>query len=210
MTRHENGPRAARVLSVMLSLVLGATAAGAGAEPGHGGPAEGIKVHGHWTFEIRNPDGSLESRREIENDLIVMLGGGNSLLAGLLANFYSDPIWLISLYGPNTTGNCSAEGSPNPWPCRITEARSPFSGTEYSKNLVKNLPLQGMAQTPVGTLELAGSTTAVRDGTIVLVSSEWYVGARNDFGGFTAKAFTPGIDLRTGQTIQVKVVFSFS
>jgi hypothetical protein len=139
-----------------------------------------------------------------------MVGGGNSLLAGLLANFYSDPIWQVSLYGPNTTGNCSAEGSPNPWPCRITEARSPFSGTEFSKNLVKNLPLQGMAQTPVGTFELSGSATAVRNGTIVLVASEYYIQARNDFGGFTAKALEPGIQVQAGQIVQVRVVFSFS
>src|SRR5262245_57695497 len=24
-----------------------------------GGPQEGIKVHGHWVIEVRNPDGSL-------------------------------------------------------------------------------------------------------------------------------------------------------
>jgi hypothetical protein len=208
MKRHENGARGARVLAVTLSLVLGIAAGGA-SEPGRGQP-EGITVHGHWTIEVRNGDGSLESRREIENALIVMVGGGNSLLAGLLANHYSDPIWQVSLYGPNTTGPCRHEGSPDPWPCRITEARSPFSGTEFSKNLVLVLPLSGMAQTPEGTLQLSGSTTAVRDGTLVQVSSEWYSQARNRFGAFTGKTLEPGIQVRAGQIIQVKVVFSFS
>ena len=208
MKRHGNGPGRARVLAVLLSLFLGIAASGA-SEPGRGQP-EGITVHGHWTVEVRNGDGSLESRREIENALIVMVDGGNSLLAGLLANHYSDPIWVVSLYGPNTTGPCSHEGSAEPWPCRITEARSPFSGTEYSKNLVVGLPVTGMAQTPEGTMELSGSTTAVRDGTLVQVSSEWYVQARNRFGAFTGKTLEPGIQVRAGQIIQVKVVFSFS
>jgi hypothetical protein len=196
------------VLAVMLSLVLGIAPGGA-SEPGRGQP-EGITVHGHWTIEVRNADGSLESRREIENALIITVGGGNSLLAGLLANHYADPIWFVSLYGPNTTGPCRHEGSPDPWPCRITEARAPFSGTEYSKNLVVGLPVTGALPTPEGTVELSGSATAVRDGTLVQVSSEWYVQARNRFGGFTGKTLEPGIQVRAGQIVQVKVVFSFS
>ena len=31
-----------------------------------GGPAEGIKVHGHWTIEVRDPDGTLVTHREFE------------------------------------------------------------------------------------------------------------------------------------------------
>jgi len=174
------------------------------------GSAEGIKVHGHWTIEIRNPDGTLDSRREVENALVVSDIGGSSLLAGLLANYYSDPIWTVSLYGPGTTGPCSHEGSPDPWPCVITEARAPFSGTEYSKNLVLDLPVVGMQRRPVGTLELSGSTTAVRDSTLATVYSQCYILARNHFGGFTAKSLTPAIEVRAGQVIQVKVVFSFS
>src|SRR5271154_6454109 len=30
---------------------------------------EGIKVHGHWTIEVRNPDGSVATHREFENSL---------------------------------------------------------------------------------------------------------------------------------------------
>ena len=31
---------------------------------------EGIEVHGHWTIEVRNPDGSLDERYEFENALV--------------------------------------------------------------------------------------------------------------------------------------------
>src|SRR2546423_15522419 len=38
------------------------------ASPGRG-QQEGIKVHGHWTIEVRNPDGTLVTHREFENAL---------------------------------------------------------------------------------------------------------------------------------------------
>jgi hypothetical protein len=175
------------------------------------GSAEGIKVHGHWTIEVRNPNGTLDSRREVENALVVWEAGGSSLLAGILANFYADPIWFVSLYGPDTTGPCRHEGSSVQWPCHITESRSPFSGTEYSKDLVIGLPRQpSQQQRPLGTMELSGSATAVDDSSIERVSASWYVMARNHFGDFTAKSLTPAIEVRAGQVIQVKVVFSFS
>jgi len=73
-----------------------------------------------------------------------------------------------------------------------------------------DLPVVGMQRRPVGTLELSGSTTAVRDSTLATVYSQCYILARNHFGGFTAKSLTPAIEVRAGQVIQVKVVFSFS
>jgi hypothetical protein len=179
------------------------------------GAAEGIKVHGHWTIEIRNPDGSLGSRREVENALVIWAAGGQTLLAGLLAHHYSDPIWFVSLYGPdingNATGPCRHEGSPDPWPCSIAEPRAPLSGSEYFKNMAVGLPLQGgQQQRPAGTVELSGSATAALDGSIVRVAAGWYVAARNHFGDFTSKTLTPAIEVRAGQVIQVKVVYSFS
>jgi hypothetical protein len=40
-----------------------------------------IKVHGHWTIEVRNTDGALATHREFENSLA---GGGSG--AGFLSN----------------------------------------------------------------------------------------------------------------------------
>lgn len=42
----------------------------AGTAPAPGGNDEGIEVHGHWTIEVRNPDGSLDERYEFENALV--------------------------------------------------------------------------------------------------------------------------------------------
>jgi hypothetical protein len=33
------------------------------------GQSDGIKVHGHWTIEVRNPDGTLAKHSEFENSL---------------------------------------------------------------------------------------------------------------------------------------------
>jgi hypothetical protein len=202
------GPRT-QVLSVAVAALLALAMPARAAGPG-GGQSEGIKVHGHWTIAVKNSDGSLASTRDFENALVRGDGGGDSLLAGLLANYYSDPIWLVSLYGPNTTGPCQHEGSAQMWPCHIIEPRAPFSGSEYSKNLVLGLPLVGLQQRPTGTFELSGSTTAVHDGEITLVGASTWVAARNHFSGFTSKSLPSPIQVRAGQIIQVRVVFSFS
>jgi hypothetical protein len=46
-----------------------------------GGPAEDIKVHGHWTITVRNGDGSITSQMEFDNRLVEARG---QFLAGLL------------------------------------------------------------------------------------------------------------------------------
>lgn len=46
------------------------------------GSQEGIKIHGHWTIEVRNPDGSLDKRVEFENGICPsqqVTGGGGIL-----------------------------------------------------------------------------------------------------------------------------------
>ena len=201
----------ARLAGVAVAAALATPVAAADKQ----GTGEGIKVHGHWTIEVRNADGTLESRREVENALIIWTAGGQTLLAGLLTNYYSDPIWIVNLYGPDINGGasgpCHHEGSPNPWPCSIVESRAPLSGTEVFKNLVVGLPLQGGQQhRPEGTVELSGSATVALDGSILRVASQWFVAARNHFGDFTSKSLTPAIQVRAGQIVQVKVVFSFS
>jgi hypothetical protein len=49
------------------------------------GQLEGIKVHGHWTIEVKNPDGSRVSRQEFENSLD--LGGAQNIAMQLLGGW---------------------------------------------------------------------------------------------------------------------------
>jgi hypothetical protein len=58
-----------------------------------GGKNEGIKVHGQWVLEIKNPDGSLDSRHEFENSLVT---GGQGALASLLLGSFATG-WYIEL-----------------------------------------------------------------------------------------------------------------
>src|SRR2546428_3795116 len=50
-----------------------------------GGQVEGIKVHGHWTIDVRNPDGKLVMHREFENALTAHGGGALFQLLGRFA-----------------------------------------------------------------------------------------------------------------------------
>ncbi len=58
-----------------------------------GGPHEGIKVHGHWVIEVRNPDGSLVSHSEFENSL----SAGAISLSEILSKQFSAGFWSVIL-----------------------------------------------------------------------------------------------------------------
>jgi hypothetical protein len=65
--------------------------------PHRGGQQEGIKVHGHWTIEVRNPDGALVSHHEFENSLQGGPGGGAILLSSVLSRQNTVGSWVIFL-----------------------------------------------------------------------------------------------------------------
>lgn len=64
-----------------------------------GGRDEGIKVHGHWTIEVRNPDGEVVTHREFENGLVLGAQGGNVFLAQILGRQNTVGAWEVLLYG---------------------------------------------------------------------------------------------------------------
>jgi len=78
---------------------------------------EGIKVHGHWVLELKNPDGKLVERREFNNSLVTgggALSGDQALAAviagvaspgGLAVAFISGP---VSTPGIDATSFCNA------------------------------------------------------------------------------------------------------
>ncbi len=161
-----------------------------------GAQHEGIKVHGHWIIEVRNPDGTLVSHHEFENALDPSSGQllPTVLLGLMVADLNS---WRIRV--GDACGSSSA-----PAPCTIPVTPNPFvpnSTTVFS-----------------GTLELAGSTTASRDATITRVET---VVDFNPVQGaillsprpntvFTDRILSSTVNVVTGQIVQVKVVISFS
>jgi hypothetical protein len=144
----------ARVGSVLLAVFLGWAAGGGAGERKGGGQAEDIKVHGHWTIDLRNPDGTLASHNEFENALSF---DGNTLLTGLLSNHYSDPIWGIALFG--SPQPCDAGGGV-PTQCQILEPRHPSRPATW---IVKNLAVNWPYTSGGPRFELTGSVTAAYD-----------------------------------------------
>jgi len=78
------------------------------AKPGGRGSHDGIKVHGHWTIEVRNPDGTLVSHTEFENALCTTPSSnaqtaspyGDSVIANLLSGNYVTGGWNIQFGNP--------------------------------------------------------------------------------------------------------------
>jgi hypothetical protein len=72
-----------------------------------GGQQEGIKVHGHWTIEVLNPDGSLVKHYEFDNALEPT---GKTTLASLLTRNSSPGFWIVLLQSSSCigTGDCAA------------------------------------------------------------------------------------------------------
>lgn len=60
------------------------------------GDGVGIQVHGHWTIEVRNPDGSLDARYEFENALT---DSGRGLLVNRVFGSINLTSWQITADG---------------------------------------------------------------------------------------------------------------
>ena len=221
-------PNLMRRSAVAIVIALGVVSV-AGAQSG--GPQEGLKVHGHWIIDVRNPDGTLVSHTEFENALITTVKAGNSALAGLLGRRVSVGGWVIRLGGGHIHGGalgpCTLSGQPSH--CDIVEPTSPLpADSRIFKNLVMTVPhivggLFGTHET--GTIELSGmvtasSTTGIGDvGTMVGLCQSTVAAPACDPGshfgggdwrGFTSKILPSEVTVQVGQIIQVKVILSFS
>lgn len=182
---------------------------------------QGIKVHGHWTIEVRNPDGTLVSHREFENALT---SPGALYLAGILTRTVSVGAWAIDLgsgTGPNEP--CTSGGSPSE--CSIVEG-AVTAGPPLFPGLSVKLGTNGA-------ILLAGTATAGANGSISVVSTRFrscVMGYAGDPGSCTiafigsivpdsvtlATAgpsnpnFTAPIPVQVNQSISATVVISFS
>jgi hypothetical protein len=194
------------------------TNAQASAKPS-GGPQEGIKVHGHWTIDVRNPDGTLASHAEFENALSAPLG--QRVLALALNRIYVPGPWAITLGDANGAGPCDANGAAIA--CRITEVGQ--ASAFVFPNLTPRLPLDNVGLL-AGTLELSGTATATHPFSVARVTTEQSMcndpgmspsacASSGGFSGwvvfsFTAQNLQNPVNVVAGQIIQVKVVLSFS
>jgi hypothetical protein len=177
-------------------------------------PSEEIRVHGHWTINVLNPDGSLSSHHEFENAL---QNGGQQTLSQLLTGF-SAGHWDITLSSSGRSPCQGGTGGKFPNACTIIENTAGASaGTAQFSTLVVT---QGSAagQTGQTAVFLNGNFTAFVAGTIDRVDTSLATcpkgshSACNISGGatpFTSASPAP-VSVSVGQTVQVIVVISFS
>jgi hypothetical protein len=216
--------------------LVGALTAGKQEEGGQktaSGMNQNMKMHGHWTIDIKNPDGTLVQHREFENSIQY---DGQNYLVGLMSGYGAAGPWMIyfSNVGATTAGS----------PCNT--ATYPYCAIVYSTASQPGIfacnyytCATGLTITPtfgVGpTLTLAGSIAATQAGTIGVVytgmnacggtagSSGYptaistitpaacYTSTTNSFSGTaTGTTLSSPISVAQGQIIQVKVVLSFS
>lgn len=219
-------------LLTVLVLVLSAC----GSSGTAGGPTEGIGVHGAWTIDIINADGTLDQHVEFENDL---RASGAELLARLLTNTVLDVTenfhtldWGLILADRGTLDN------PGLSPC-TTPVDDGFSSSAFVEQVCllymddryfsylnalssgTYLPSSGslgVASVP-GVVELSGSFVAEQQGTIDWVESLVVVETAPPETGlppvvhgviypFTGTGLVP-VEVEAGQVVQVQVDISF-
>lgn len=178
------------------------------------GSHQGIKVHGHWTIEVRNPDRTLVTHREFENSLV-----STPLLSSLLSRTNSVGYWSILILGPGGvapgSGICQGFKGIATY-CTINEAGlGEASGPDLFNTLV-------VSTGGTNGLVLNGTMIAFFTGTISEVQTNliacpatFPVSSPCPFGsgtswGFTDAVLSTPIQVSAGQTVAVTVNISFS
>jgi hypothetical protein len=190
--------------------VVGMPAQPPASQPPAGSAAEGISIHGHWTVDVRNTDGSLASHHEFENALHP---NGNSTLAALLGRSRSVGTWAVLLANANGFGGpCEVSGVEDD--CVVLETAD-LSWPVQANRIYRNLSMTVVD----GTVRLSGQATMTFASSIGRVSTISGTCAAtiapagclnpNFIPTFTSHTMTP-IPVAAGQIVQVTVVLSFS
>lgn len=183
----------------------------AGTTDGASPSAEGIVVHGDWTLEVVNTDGSVATSSSFSNALGDI---GAESLKDLLSRTETAGEWHVELWGtPSPCNNTAGEERS----CRATEV------ADFEANYFPTLTLDTSA---AGALTLTGAVTIQNDSTINAVSTRLATctSATADClnsgiapASFSGKAASDdpndGFDevaVTAGQQVQISVTFSFS
>ena len=91
-------------------------------------------MHGHWTIEVRDPDGALKTHREFENSLTFF---GPANLAAAMGRAATTGLWEVNA-GNSTGGPCLLS---NPVPCFVVESSDPLGTSNAFHTLTVSAPL---------------------------------------------------------------------
>lgn len=193
----------------LLAVVALIVASCGGAAPDAAGPNEGIQVHGDWTIDVYNPDGSLDQHREFSNEMTSGAVALSLLLGGELAAgagnrpYVSD--WSIG-FGVGTPAPESVS------PCDTAISFSDNPDFNFGCAIAPATVTRGADS---DSLTLSGSAQVTQDGSINWV--ETLVGgggAGGSSGGLWFTSFTgtqiTEQSVSAGQTVQVEVEISFT
>lgn len=205
-------------------------------KPSNDASHQGIKVHGHWTIEVRNSDGTLVTHREFENSIqssgtaaLSSLLGGNQLLGPWQVDLVGNPQPCVENAGQTPLGF-----SAGPEPCVIVPSNTVLNGIQ-SKTQVGGISFNLTVTATSGQLVLTGSTTAatttsvssvatvlspcINTGTVTLNSGgqstfpclalQFPIPAPFTSADLTVSPAQP-VPVGAGQTIAVTVTISFS
>ena len=211
--------RGARFFTLGALLLLGASTADA-QDPRRSGAAQtSIAVHGHWTFEVRNADGTGVRRYEFDNALV----SAKALLT-TLARQNSAGRWTVMLGDGSGADVCGT--APVRLVCALQEPGDQVMFSDTKKIAALSVSLEG-SPAP-NNLVLQGTFTADLSGQITAVSTVLALCANtvapaspcaNASGPtFTAHAMQPSappsaggpIPVAAGQIVQVRVEIRFS
>jgi hypothetical protein len=134
---------------------------------------QGIKVHGHWAIDVKNPDGTLAQHREFENSLVDLGEIMTYLLAGQVTAgepaIFLDPDGILS----PCNAECTLAANPagywsNTNNCKLNGATCFYTVTETPTK--KTITLYGTTTTSF-LLVVSGQMTATSAGFIGTVAS---------------------------------------
>jgi hypothetical protein len=174
----------------------------------------GIKIHGHWVLEVKNPDGTVVNRREFNNSLVTgstcSVAGtcayvsGDQLIAALLTGDLTPGGLGVTLITGTTTGldpttfcPVNANGSDNP-PTGIgcyalLDYKTLLFGWPYGNDFLYGLAAAGSIASPVSGGQQIGLTTSVSFAPTVsiVLSGNFQVGC-NEAGPYAGLTLTCG------------------
>ena len=191
---------------------------------------EGLKMHGHWVIDVRNPDGTLAEHRDFENSIQF---GGQAYLIGLLAGYVVPSDYAIDLVSNSATNPpCTANGteacfivrslstSPGNFACPIgacsanlTYTFNQSSGANSSMVLAGSI-MANQAGVIGAVATLAGGCPSTATQTSLATVSPATCNASTAIPlsviVVTATNLAAPINVVSGQLIQVTVTISFS
>jgi hypothetical protein len=196
---------------------------------------QGVKVHGHWVIDVRNPDGTLAQHRDFENSLE---SDAQGFLVGLMSGYMIPGDYMLVIGASSGTSACNATyqfcgivhnlstypalGYCGVYYCTGSSLSYAYNfgtsfGGPYSLVLSGSITANqtgtiGQVYSLISTCANIGFSTTVNPSTIETNSPATCVTQTSPepwYGPLTQATLSP-VSVTSGQIIQVTVTFTFS